>query len=282
MAKDLTPAEKMMCGEIDALSKKTGWCEASRAHFAEWLQCSEANISNYWSKLEKAGFIEVEKTPGRRSKIRLNLARFWAEHPSAPLTTPVSPTDGHPSAPLTPPVSPTDPKYKREIQKGNTSKNNVPHSRLSPAKQEPWTKKVSRIFDEVNEAENAAAGIDDFQRFNWIAGAGRQFAALKQIKKALASDLHLQPGETALTEGHYEKGFRSLFEFGFRYLKKIADSKGGPVQFSPATVLNNYNQILNFARNGNRPGTSKQVADAERRRAAQEELVKQVLDMDLG
>jgi len=87
VSKELIPAEKMILGEIDALSKKTGWCDASRAHFADWLSCTPPNITYYLLKLEKLGFIEVRKNPGYRSKMRLVNARFYEADP-------VSPTDG--------------------------------------------------------------------------------------------------------------------------------------------------------------------------------------------
>lgn len=86
-SKELIPAEKMILGEIDALSKTRGYCDASRAHFAEWLSCTVQNITYYFEKLERLGFIKVEKMPGYRSKIRLISERFYTEEG-------VSPTDG--------------------------------------------------------------------------------------------------------------------------------------------------------------------------------------------
>ena len=77
--KELIPSEKMMLGEIAALSTRTGWCEASRAHFAEWLQCDPTNISHYIGKLEKLGFLDVKRTPGARSKMRVVADRFYTD-----------------------------------------------------------------------------------------------------------------------------------------------------------------------------------------------------------
>jgi uncharacterized phage protein (TIGR02220 family) len=76
-SKELIPAEKMILGEIDALSKSRGYCDASRQHFADWLSCSVQNVSFYFTKLERLGFIFIEKIPGYRSKIRLNNERFY-------------------------------------------------------------------------------------------------------------------------------------------------------------------------------------------------------------
>ena len=84
---DLTPAEKMLLGEIDSLSRRTGWCEASREHFATWLHCDPTNISHYVAKLEKLGFLQVQRVAGRRNKMRVVNARFYD-------TTPVSQIHG--------------------------------------------------------------------------------------------------------------------------------------------------------------------------------------------
>lgn len=81
LSKELEPAEKMFLGEIEALSKKTGWCSAGRKHFAEWLNCSEPNVSYYTSKLEKLGFVEVHRTQGFGSKMRVVSEKFYTEQP---------------------------------------------------------------------------------------------------------------------------------------------------------------------------------------------------------
>ena len=73
----------MLLGEIDSLSRRTGWCEASREHFAAWLHCDPTNISHYVSKLQKLGFLQVQRVAGRRNKMRVVNARFYD-------TTPVS------------------------------------------------------------------------------------------------------------------------------------------------------------------------------------------------
>lgn len=86
-SKELIPAEKMLLGEIDALSKMRGYCDASRSHFAEWLGVTPQGITYYFEKLERLGFISVEKAPGQRNKIRLINERFYIEQG-------VSPTDG--------------------------------------------------------------------------------------------------------------------------------------------------------------------------------------------
>jgi hypothetical protein len=77
--KDLTPAEKMLLGEIDALSKNLGWCDAGREHFSEWLQCDVTNVTYYLKKLERLGFIEILRQPGYASRLRVIQERFRIE-----------------------------------------------------------------------------------------------------------------------------------------------------------------------------------------------------------
>jgi len=77
VSKELTPTEKMFLGEVDALSKKEGWCSAGREHFAEWLGCEPASVSYYVKKLERLGFLEVCRTIGYASKMRVVQDRFY-------------------------------------------------------------------------------------------------------------------------------------------------------------------------------------------------------------
>ena len=79
LSKELLPAEKMLLGEIDALSKKTGWCTAGRAHFAEWLHCDETNVTYYIKKLERLGYLMVVRIAGHGNKIRVVTERFYVD-----------------------------------------------------------------------------------------------------------------------------------------------------------------------------------------------------------
>lgn len=67
----------MLLAEIDALSQATGWCYASRAHFAEWLGTTEANLSLHFKKLSESGFLEIERVPGETNKMRVVAERFY-------------------------------------------------------------------------------------------------------------------------------------------------------------------------------------------------------------
>ena len=71
VSKELIPAEKMMLGEIDCLSKETGWCYAGRKHFAEWLHCTPQNVTHYTNRLVELGYLEIVKVVGGTSRMRL-------------------------------------------------------------------------------------------------------------------------------------------------------------------------------------------------------------------
>jgi len=102
----------MLLGEIDALSKESGWCYASRKHFCEWLQCSLPNVSYYVEKLERLGFLEVDRKPGERSKMRVVNSRFYEKRQVVNGTDGVvNGTDGVVNG-TDGVVNGTDPKYK--------------------------------------------------------------------------------------------------------------------------------------------------------------------------
>jgi hypothetical protein len=155
---ELTPSEKMMLGEIDSLSKSKGYCYAGRSHFAKWLQCGETNISNYFAKLEKLGFISTERMPGQPVRIKIANDRFYIKKGSVPLTGGVSPTDGGGSVPLTGGVSPTDPKYKLNTNINSTSKKGK--NEVEEVKEEPTNNFYLKDYfpeDKNNELPAAAA-----------------------------------------------------------------------------------------------------------------------------
>ena len=151
VSKELIPAEKMLLGEVDALSKRTGWCEASREHFADWLQCTPQNVTYYFNKLEKSGFLKILRIPGKRHKCKVVSSKFHASEG-------VNGTDGlEGSAGFTPPVNGTDPTRQPglpEIQ----LKDNKKYKRKARAK------KSSTLEDKTPLVENKSpgGGVPDF------------------------------------------------------------------------------------------------------------------------
>jgi uncharacterized phage protein (TIGR02220 family) len=88
--------EKMLLGEIVALSQKNGWCYATRKHFSTWMHCSEANVTYYLTKLLKAGYIEQIEKPGFPTLRRVVVSKFYGEQ------EPVNVVDPYPSNVFTP------------------------------------------------------------------------------------------------------------------------------------------------------------------------------------
>ena len=82
------------------------------------------------------------------------------------------------------------------------------------------------------------------------------------------------------TEQEIESGFDYLFRYGFRYLAGIAESRGSTFSFTPAIILNNYNNILQYAKQNHSP-SSKQDRNNAKRDAAYEELFRMGLEMDM-
>ncbi len=169
----------------------------------------------------------------------------------------------------------------KTINDKTISDNNIPAAKKTAglsAQNPNWTKTIATLFDKVNEEESAALGVE-FTNFNWGAGAGRQFKALKDTRKAMIPDIRAKLKHEP-TEQEIESGFDYLFRYGFRYLAGIAESRGGTFQFTPAIILNNYNNILQYAKQNHNP-TSKQDRANAKRDAAYEELFRMGLAMDV-
>ena len=69
--KRLKPIERLLYGEITALTTKEGYCFATNGYFAELYECTKVSISNYVSKLEECGYIRTEYDEGHNRKIYL-------------------------------------------------------------------------------------------------------------------------------------------------------------------------------------------------------------------
>lgn len=58
--KELKPNEKLLYGEISALTQKSGCCWASNNYFAELYDVSTVSISKWINHLKERGYIDVE------------------------------------------------------------------------------------------------------------------------------------------------------------------------------------------------------------------------------
>lgn len=142
-----------------------------------------------------------------------------------------------------------------------------------------WTSKAVDSFNRV--LIECQEGTPEHERltFNWRAAEGRNFQSLKKIREAMGPDMRMKLNRELL-EDDFEKGFEFLFRYGFQYMKKIADEKGGPIQFSPASILNNYNSILQYARTGHKAQQPKLRPGEIDRDTFYTELVRESLAMD--
>lgn len=69
---DLKPNEKLLYGEITALSNKFGYCTASNGYFANLYNAKKETVSRWISHLNKKGYIKVKviRTDGKIVKQR--------------------------------------------------------------------------------------------------------------------------------------------------------------------------------------------------------------------
>lgn len=58
--KELKANEKLLYGEISALSNKNGYCNAGNTYFAELYDVHKKTISDWVTHLKNKGYIEVE------------------------------------------------------------------------------------------------------------------------------------------------------------------------------------------------------------------------------
>lgn len=69
--KNLKPSEKLMYGELSALSNKNGYCHAKNRYFANLYNVTNETISRWISNLEKHGYIniKIERNEKKRNYI---------------------------------------------------------------------------------------------------------------------------------------------------------------------------------------------------------------------
>ena len=269
-SKELIPAEKMILGEIDALSKTRGYCDASRAHFAEWLGCTVQNVTYYFEKLQRLGFISVEKIPGYRSKIALIQSRFYEDQG-------VNGTDGGGKPHLLVGVNGTDgggkrglPEIKEEIKGKIKEKERVSaNADLSLKKSlEPIDEAFTPVEAPSKKRKNApgaekekkveASPALDFSRFDNPEAAKEIFARWlkyrKDIKHPYKSEDTIQTslknlfnysaGRAALAEQIIEKSIGN----GYQGFFKPEIQKNGNSTIQPENRFNSAETIASAQR----------------------------------
>jgi Mn-dependent DtxR family transcriptional regulator len=66
----LPAGAKLLYGDLTALTNKKGYCFASNGYMADLLQVTEITISNWISKLKKAGHVKIGYNPHRRIYVK--------------------------------------------------------------------------------------------------------------------------------------------------------------------------------------------------------------------
>lgn len=69
-SKDLKPNEKLLYGEITALSNKNGYCYAQNRYFAELYNVSIHTVSQWVSHLEKLNYVKIEMIKNSNKEIK--------------------------------------------------------------------------------------------------------------------------------------------------------------------------------------------------------------------
>src|SRR5690606_38424157 len=65
----LSPNEKLLYGELTALSNKEGYCYASNKYFAQLYKVHKNTVSRWISNIEKQEYIFIQQLDGYKRKI---------------------------------------------------------------------------------------------------------------------------------------------------------------------------------------------------------------------
>ena len=177
LSREVKPMEKLLLAEITALSQRTGWCYATRRHFAEWMDCTETNVTNYLTRLVKLGYIEQVERPGQPTLRRVNNQMFYGQQEPVDMAT----FQSKGSATLTGGVSHTDPQGSATVtplnisNKYNNKREDTPSlqaHQISPVpKSETTSETTSNATSDLKEesaagqrAGAAVSGTGDGQR----------------------------------------------------------------------------------------------------------------------
>ena len=285
-SKEVPDGAKLLYGEITALCNQHGYCWANNRYFADLYQKSIDTIGRWIGDLARAGFILtlIDKEGGNGRTIWLsetqgatgkNAGRVSAKMPGGyrqksgeatgknaahnnTVNNTLNNTHESSAATASALAGPFEKVGEVEIpSKPEPRVSGIAASRggrrgaAEKDTHDPWTKTIASLFDKVG----AECGI--VEPFNWQMNAGRDFKALKEIRKGLTSDIAKKKAGAEPTETEIETGFEYLFRYGYKYLSDIASQKGGAVQYNPTTIKNCYNQIISYARSKRPTGTSK-------------------------
>jgi hypothetical protein len=216
---------------IETLAKDCGW--------------DERTVKKHRKGLLDKGILKQKNRPGKSpvySFLHDGVGVYWslkgeyeedAENGGAKIVPPAKNV----------PPDPPQKMYPEVINNTEVITESTLTSKSIPAKEkkESWSVSAATLFDEIRVGNN-------LRKWNWMVNESIDFGLLNKIRTALLADVKSENKIEVVPPDLELEAFRFLFRYGFEYLKSIADSKGGPVQFTPRTIKNNYNQIIEYAR----------------------------------
>ena len=236
LSREVKPMEKLLLAEITALSQRTGWCYATRRHFAEWMDCTETNVTNYLTRLVKLGYIEQVERPGQPTLRRVNNQMFYGQQEpvdmatfqskgSATLTGGVSHTDPQGSATVTPLNISNKYNNKREDTPSLQAQQISPvHKSETPSEQQ--TKTTSVIQSVIPSVVSSVATSEFSSDLKEESAAGQRAGAA--VSGAADSSAYHSQREAYRTDGElrtimaaYYKGNPNEYTVGI-----LNDAKG--------------------------------------------------------
>ncbi len=111
--KDLSSSEKLMYGEISALTQAQGYCWATNNYFAQLYNVDKVTVSRWINKLRDKGYIIVEMEYADNSR-QIVKRKIWIRNPMSNVSISNAPTSSEEPVKETKPVK--EEKYKDEIK----------------------------------------------------------------------------------------------------------------------------------------------------------------------
>jgi hypothetical protein len=161
---NLKMGEKLMYGEITALTNKTGECWASNNYFAELYKVTPQAISKWIKNLEKNNYIIIAYDK-KGKMIEKRIIKMVSTDIDRVSTT----VEGGINSSLE--------GYQPEIKENNTSINNININNKKEVKEKrfikPTIEEIQAYCDERNNGINANAFYDFYESKNWYVGKNK-------------------------------------------------------------------------------------------------------------
>lgn len=154
--KELTLFEKMLYGEITALTNSKGYCFAKNKYFADLYERSSRQISRAFSNLEKNGFIIIENNNETDRKRRIFLTKNIGKN-GVESTTPLDKNVYPPRQKCLPPLD----KNVYPIYSNNNINNNI---REKSIKKEKISPPVFGIKNKYGKYQNVLLTEEEYNR----------------------------------------------------------------------------------------------------------------------